>query len=298
MVGDLPAADLRKGDLLPIIDQAKADGRLRTANVLLGAMKQMYRFALVRELVDRNPLDTVTKKDAGGKETERDRVLSAAELRSLAEKVPAANMNARSAVAVWAILGTACRVGELMGARWEHVDLERRTWHLPETKNGREHTIHLSDFALDQFRALASRREVRLDGTVVPWVFPNTAGDGPVSIATFGKQLADRQRPAERRMKNRTKATGALALDGGRWTAHDLRRTAATVMAELGVSGDVIDECLNHKMESRVRRVYIRDRRLADQARAFDLLGARLALLCRLGSPPATAEVIPLRVAA
>jgi len=64
-----------------------------------------------------------------------------------------------------------------------------------------------------------------------------------------------------------------LVLPGGRWTPHDLRRSAATLMAELGVSGDVIDECLNHIIESRVRRVYVRNRRLSDQAKAFDALG-------------------------
>jgi integrase len=68
-------------------------------------------------------------------------------------------------------------------------------------------------------------------------------------------------------------------LPGGRWTAHDLRRTAATLMASLGISGDVIDECLNHVIESRVRRTYIRDRRAAEQTRAFDALGARLQTL-------------------
>lgn len=44
-------------------------------------------------------------------------------------------------------------------------------------------------------------------------------------------------------------------------------------MASLGVSGDVIDESLNHIIESRVRRTYIRDRREAEQAQAFDALG-------------------------
>jgi integrase len=110
-------------------------------------------------------------------------------------------------------------------------------------------------------------------------VFPNTAGDGPVCIKSFGKQLADRQRPPERRLQHRSKRTESLVLPGGRWTAHDLRRTAATFMADLGISGDVIDECLNHVIESRVRRTYIRNRRPAEQARAFDALGARLAAL-------------------
>jgi hypothetical protein len=46
-------------------------------------------------------------------------------------------------------------------------------------------------------------------------------------------------------------------------------------MAGVGVSTDVIDECLNHKLASKVARIYIQDRRLAEQARAFDALGAR-----------------------
>ena len=75
---------------------------------------------------------------------------------------------------------------------------------------------------------------------------------------------------------NRAADTTSLTLPGGRWTAHDLRRTAATLMANLGVSTDVIDECLNHKLQSKVARVYIHDRRTADQAKAFDALGALL----------------------
>lgn len=59
-----------------------------------------------------------------------------------------------------------------------------------------------------------------------------------------------------------------LALTNERWTAHDPRRTAATLMTKLGVSTDVIDKCLNHKLRSKVARVYVRDRRLAHQAKA------------------------------
>jgi integrase len=150
---------------------------------------------------------------------------------------------------------------------------------LPETKNGRDHTIHLSAFALAQFKALADLKEAGDDQKPLPWVFPNTAGDGPVCIKSFGKQLSDRQRPAERRMQHRSKRTESLMLSGGRWTAHDLRRTAATIMAGLGVSGDVVDECLNHVIESRVRRTYIRNRRPEEQARAFDVLGSKLSTL-------------------
>jgi hypothetical protein len=71
-----------------------------------------------------------------------------------------------------------------------------------------------------------------------------------------------------------------------RWAATDLQprvladgTPAATLMASLGMGGDVIDERLNHIIESRVRRTYVRDRRSAEQACAFEALGARLQYL-------------------
>ena len=278
-LGDVAAPAITDADLLGILDAAKAEGKRRTANVLFADLKQMFRFALKRKLIERNPLDTVTRRDVGGKETERSRVLTSDEVAALAKAVPLANMGKRSAAAVWLILSTGCRVGEAMGARWEHVDTTALTWHLPDTKNQRTHTIHLSAFALRQMETLVALRENDQDGQPLPWVFPNKSVDGAVCVKSFGKQLADRQREPERRMQHRAKSTASLTLAGGRWTAHDLRRTAATMMAELGISGDVIDECLNHVIESRVRRTYIRDRRLADQARAFDALGAKLVAL-------------------
>ena len=275
-LGNVAAMDVRKGDVLAILDVVKGDGKLRTCNVLLADLKQMMRFAVAREIIPYSPLEAVTKRQAGGADTERERVLSAAELSALAPMVPASGMSTRSQLAVWAILATGCRVGELMGAQWQHVDSTARTLYLPDTKNERSHTIHLSDFAVKQFDALFALREQATDGKPVPWIFPNGASDGPVDVKSFGKQLADRQRAPDRRIKNRTKATESLVLPGGRWTAHDLRRTAATLMAGLGISTDVIDECLNHKLQSKVARVYIKDRRLTEQARAFDALGAKL----------------------
>jgi integrase len=132
------------------------------------------------------------------------------------------------------------------------------------------------------------------DGTKTPWVFPATDNRRPVCVKSFGKQLGDRQRPPEARMSNRTKATESLSLPGGRWTAHDLRRTSATLMARLGFGSDTINECLNHMQSDRMARVYIQDRREADQVRAFDALGARLAGL--VGGAGAS-NVVHLRAA-
>ena len=310
-IGDMTLENLRKTDLLGILDAQVSAGKLRTANVLLADLKQMLDFALERELIVANPLATVRKGKIGGAAVERDRVLSENEIIQLVAQLPEARLHLRSHAAVWLILSTGVRVGELMGAVWaedlptdprkraaridalaieaETADVKLgivnptgREWYLPQTKNQRDHRIHLSDFALAQFRLLAGLRESLKDtndGTLSPWVFPATDNRMPVCVKSFGKQLSDRQRPAEERLSNRTKATTTLILPGGKWTAHDLRRTAATLMARRGFGSDVINECLNHVQKDRMAKVYIRDRREAEQIKAFDALGETLAAL-------------------
>lgn len=324
-IGDLPITEIRKADVLALIDAQKAKGQLRTAAVLLGDLRQMMGFALDRELIEVDPLATIKKARIVGVAVERDRVLSEDEIRALAKAVPAARLNKRSEAAIWLLLATGVRVGELIGAVWSDalpstpieaqdklntlqaqaeedgakvgvVNLLAKTWHLPDTKNQRPHTIHLSDFAVRQFELLASLREaIPETGASTPWVFPARGAERPVCVKSFGKQLGDRQRQPEQRMSGRSKATDSLILPGGKWTAHDLRRTAGTLMAAMGISGDVIDECLNHMIESRVRRTYIRDRRTHEQARAFDALGDKLTNL-HDGKPQA-ANVFALHAA-
>ena len=122
-------------------------------------------------------------------------------------------------------------------------------------------------------------RQVDRNGELSPWVFPNSSLDGPVCNKSLNKQIADRQRGERLPMQRRSLITDSLLLSGGRWRPHDLRRTAATYMAQLGFSSDVIDECLNHKIQGRSTRIYIRDRREKEQAKAFEALGQHLSFL-------------------
>jgi len=130
-LGDLAVEDVRRGELLALLDTAKAEGKLRTANVLLNDLKQMFRFALARDIVQRNPLDTVNKRDVGGPSVERDRVLSIGEVRQLSAALPPSGLQSRFVAGVWLILSTGVRVGELLGATWADADRaprRRRRW--------------------------------------------------------------------------------------------------------------------------------------------------------------------------
>lgn len=147
-------------------------------------------------------------------------------------------------------------------------------WSPPEnTKNGKAHTVFLSGFAVAQFKAL------QLLNTESAWCFPAENGKDHVDLKSIAKQVRDRQRMTA--MKNRSKATGTLLLSGGRWTPHDLRRSGATLMGNLGVRPDVIEKCLNHIEQNKMLRIYQRQELKAEQEQAWRLLGERLALLTR-----------------
>lgn len=276
-MGEHYAADVKRADIMAILDTVKARGANRLANRLLSEMRQMFGFALVREIVPADPTYGIKKKDVGGKETERDRTLSEDEIRSLPAKLEDGNMLASTKHAIWVMLATLARIGELTGAKQADVDIDTGVWKLPDTKNGEPHTIYLSEFAkthMAELMRLAGRSE---------WVMPGTQTDSSVCAKSITKQIYDRQRGKEK--MNGTKNTSALLLPGGKWVPHDLRRTGATLMGELGIDGDVIEKCLNHTEENKVKRTYQRAVRELEQRNAWRLLGERLALLTSPAKP-------------
>jgi integrase len=276
-LGDLPASAIKKGDVLSVLDPLKSQGKSRTCNVLFTDLKQMFNFAVAREIIPTNPMATLTKRDAGGAENERDSFLATNEIIALSKQLPTSKLALRSQYAVWLMLSTACRVSELIGAKWSDVDLKGCKLHLEETKNQRPHDVHLSKFSVQFFKKLEKLKQLDEHGNLVPWVFPNRKLNGPVCNKSLNKQIKDRQKGDGHQMQHRSKSTTSLVLDGGIWKPHDLRRTAATCMAQLGFSADVIDECLNHKIQGRSTRIYIRDRREKDQAKAFEALGQHIS---------------------
>jgi integrase len=276
LLGNMAAEDVKKTHIWQVLDtiQARATpGKpmVRTSKKTLSDLRQMFAFALDRDLLGVDPTASVKKK-ALGKDVERERHFSEAELIEFFQKLPASGLADTSQIALLIQLSTIVRIGEVLGAQWTDVDLERRTWRLPNTKNGKDHTVILSDYAAHQFDRL------RQFTGLTPWCFPASRMDCPVYEKTVTKQVADRQRPDAAPMSGRTKQTTALVI-GEKWTPHDLRRTGATHMAKLGVLDGVIEKCLNHTDENKARRTYNREQYATPMSEAWHRLGERLALL-------------------
>lgn len=272
LIGDMAAADVTKAHIQRIIDNMLTRGVKRMTERVFSDLRQLFGFGLDRDHIEADPTARIKKHKIGGS-MERDRVLSEAELIEFFKRLPMAGLVESSQCALTIQLATITRIGEVLGARWEHVDFERHIWTLPEPKNGKRHTVHLSDMALRQFETL------RQHTGLTEWVFPASRLDGPVCPKCVTKQVADRQRGDGEPMSGRSKQTNALALAGGQWRPHDLRRTGATLMAELGVLPDVIERCLNHTEQTKVKRIYQRAQYEAPMREAWQRLGERLALL-------------------
>lgn len=284
LIGEIAVADVTKAHIQEIVDTIKAratpkQNMVRTAKKTLSDLRQMFGFAMDRDYVNADPTARI-KKHKIGDDVERDRVLSEPELIDFFRRLPKAALAETSQIALLLQLSTITRIGEVLSARWADVDFERRLWRLPDTKNGKDHLVWLSDFAIGQLVALKA-----LTG-LTPWLFPasrpkNGRSDFAEHVCekTVTKQVSDRQRPGNTPIKGRSKQVDALVLAGGKWTPHDLRRTGSTVMAELGALPDVVERCLNHTEEKKMKRIYQHAQYARAMREAWRLLGDRLSLL-------------------
>ncbi len=278
VLGEVALVDVKRAMLVDILDGVVERGARVMANHLFGDLRQFFNFAIAREWVEAHPLAGLTKEKIGGRQKERDRYLSEEEIIELNQRLPTANLLRTTELAIWIMLSTCCRVGELSQAQWEDVDLEQGEWFIPagNSKNAKDHTVFLSDFAKSQFQELQA-----ITGESA-WCLPSRDGKRHICLKSIAKQIKDRVR--DEPLSNRTKATGAMLLPGGGWTPHDLRRTGATMMGELGVMGEVIERCLNHVEQNKLKRIYQRHELKAEQREAWRLLGERLELLLTVQS--------------
>lgn len=278
-IGDRPLTEVRRADVAALLDVLVARGKVRTAHLALAQLRALFRWCAQRDEGVTDPTLTLKSTDFGGRLRARERALSALEVIELRDAIPKAKLPERIACAIWLLLATGARVGELSAARIADVDLQAREWRLPATKTGRPHVVALSDFALGHIRRL-----IELAGHsafLLPRRIPRNPDtpheDRPIGHEVIGKAVKDRQR--ETPLPGRSPASAALRLALGPWTPHDLRRTMATRMREdLRVSSDVIERCLNHAPQGIVA-VYQRVELLPERCAAFEAWGAELERL-------------------
>ena len=279
-LGSLPIHAVRRAQVVAVLERIVARGSARQAGCVLADLKQMFRWATQCGQAESDPTATLRKSEFGGAPEVRRRRLSDDELLELGERMHAARLARHIRHAVWLMLATGARIGEVAQARWADIDIDARVWTIPAevSHSGRPHAVPLSAFAIGHLFPQGETRRSEL------WVFPGRVAAEPLSPKALGKQIRDRQRGSH--IRGRASGTTALLLPGGAWTPLDLRRTAAALMLEIGVRSDVIGGCLDHAVRGESQRAYHRPPSLEERRAALERLGQRLDAIERRDRDP------------
>jgi integrase len=210
----LPLADIDRRRVAQLLGQIETSSGPVARNRLRSALSAFFAWCVSEGLLELNPVTGTAKANENGS---RERTLTLDELRKLWHTLP--QINAGFADIIRLLLLTGMRRTEIGDLTWSEVDLARGMIVLPpdRVKNGRTFELPLSTQAL-----AILQRQHRRNSTEFVWT-------------DKGFQDWDR---AKQRLDRR--------LQIADWHLHDLRRSAATYMAEIGVLPHIVEAVLNH----------------------------------------------------
>jgi len=230
IIGRLPAEDVKAADVDRVLDSIVRKGARTVANDALMHLKAIFAYGRKRRILEHNPAADFDASDAGGKETPRARALSREELTTVIKAMKnTANLGYENFLTFLILLATCVRKGELVAAQWAEFELDAGVWHLPETRT-----------------KTATALDIPLAAPVVKWL-------RELKVFAAGSEYVLPARTKSKRYPHISPDTLNVALTRvahglNHFTIHDMRRTARTQLAALGVSREVAERALNHKI--------------------------------------------------
>ncbi len=296
-LGKKLAAEVTKHDIATLsndIVAGKHGGKASVSNArhLRRAASALFNWAAEagRDYVTASPCVNLPKLD---EEHPRDRVLTEDEIRTLWHGLDREDMpwDRKTRLAIKFALTTMLRSGELLPIHRDELNAGNGTVDIPARRVKKRRVINqpLSDLALELIKEAMGNYE---------YAFTGRFGDAPLSRQAMSGALAGTK--VTKNGKRVTRTPGICELLGlAPFTPHDLRRTAATMCGELGLSEAAIALCLDHQankdengkpLPAVTRRVY----NLATRARVAkkrEVLDAWAVELRRIIGEPAAAEL-------
>ncbi len=253
------AANIKRREVIEMLEEIADRGAPVGSNRTLEIIRRIYNWGIEREIVILNPCSMIKKI---GVERRRERVLTDDEIRAVWSAFE--KETPRMCALFKLRLLTIQRPGEVSRMRWEDIDSD--WWTIPPefTKNGLSHRVPLTNLALELLEP--HRGSGR-------WVFPSRKGDSPIRVGALSDSL---------------RRNHHLGLEP--FTAHDLRRTAATAMASLGIDRLTLSKILNH-VETGVTAVYDRATYDKQKRRALERWARKLRSII---GEPAGATVVSI----
>ena len=245
-IGSRPMAHLRPRDVMPLVKRIEARGAAETAGRVLQRVKAVFRYAVVHDRIESNPmLDLKPSELLKPRTTKHRAAMADKELPAFLATLGAYQGEPSVLAALRLLMLTAVRPGELRGARWAEIDADAALWSIPSEsmKMKAPHLVPLSRQALE---LLEAQRRISGERDLV---FPSPFYPGkPLSENTLNSALA--------RMGYK-----------GEHSAHGFRALFSTVANECGHDPDTIERQLAHVEQNQVRAAYHRSAYLEGRAR-------------------------------
>jgi integrase len=261
VIGQVRLDSLRRRDARNVIEPIMRRGSLTEANRVFEDLRGMVRWGVQVEYLDVDPLQSMPRP---AENKISDRVLTDDEIRTLWNGLPTSLARSVQCQRIIKLcLTTAQRCGEVAGMVSAEIDFRSREWRLPaaRTKNGHPHLVPLSDLAIEIINDAMKEA-----GNGKPLF---TVSTQIVSTAIFRANAITETRPL-----------GRFGIAS--WSVHDLRRTALTGMARLGVAPIVLGHVANHRTTTKAGvtlAVYSQYGYGEEKRTALDLWASRLAAI-------------------
>lgn len=273
-IGDMKVSEIRKRDILKILDKVQDRGAPIQSNRVFEIVRKSFNYAIARDQISVSPCIGIERPSP---EQSRDRTLNPPEIERFWKRLSETSMWWCGQQVLRLCLVTGQRVSEVSEAPKRELDLSSAVWEIASerAKNGRSHRIPLSPLAVDLFR-----EAIEQSGNS-EFVFPGAILRG-----------VDRPLSGNAITKGMHRSLETLNLEDV--TPHDLRRTCASGMAELGFSRLIVDKVLNHAgADSGVSGVYDRYEYEREKRQALEAWAARLQEITTGEQMPD--QVVPLR---
>ncbi|MEI8171702.1 MAG: integrase arm-type DNA-binding domain-containing protein [Rhodoferax sp.] len=245
-LGSRPLAAIKPGEIMEAVKKIEARGAADQAGRVLQRVKAVYRWAVIHERIESNPmLDLVPSEVLKPRTVQHRAAMTDKELPEFLPKLAAYEGDPTTVHGLRFMILTATRPGETRGALWAEFDLDAALWVIPaeRMKMRTEHRVPLSAQAVEILRFMQT-----LSGDCA-LVFPSPVyRSKPLSENTFNSALA--------RMGYKYTAT-----------AHGFRALFSTVANENNWNPDVIERQLAHKEANEIRAAYHRSTYLKDRER-------------------------------
>jgi integrase len=276
-----PIGELGKAEIKRTVKAVEANSQ-SVAQLLFGDLRQVLGYAAEMEHIAANPMEDLRAPE-GLKA--RDRVLTEAEIKALWQASGQVSWPWKAIFRL--LLLTGQRRSEVSGMRWIEVDLDASLWTLPSerAKNDEEHAIHLTPMAVQILDRVAIQAiKEKLGYKESDWVFGKSGHSG---ASGYSKAKCALDAEMQKILGDKFQA----------WCIHDIRRTVASQLEEMGVAVNVTEALLYHKQGSKsgVARIYQRAKHRDAIKRALEAWERRLIEIVSGDNSAVSNNVVQLR---